>query len=313
MDQEQLSKLLDKYQAGTCTPEEEEQVLNWLNSRNTDQGEWHNMTATAQQAYLDALYKDVRQSIKIPARRQPLRMILRVAAIAVVVLGAALMYILMNRPEQMETIESLAGTKRIQLPDGSVVVLNAASKLHYMADWETREVILEGEAFFDVKASSELPFVITSGEVRTRVLGTSFNIQAYPKDGKISVGVITGKVEMSKAAEKIILEKGEAGVFDKQQGKLSHGVFQKEPEAWVKGELNFFHMPLSEVTVVLQRHYDVSIEISNNSSKQCEITGRFHVNQTIDEVLQLICKTIDATYKADGKRVIIHAENGCHH
>lgn len=313
MDQEQLSKLLDKYQAGACTPEEEEQVLNWLNSRNTDQGEWHNMTATAQQAYLDALYKDVRQSIKIPARRQPLRIILRVAAIAVVVLGAALIYILMNRPEQMETIESLAGTKRIQLPDGSVVVLNAASKLQYMADWETREVILEGEAFFDVKASSELPFVITSGEVRTRVLGTSFNIQAYPKDGKISVGVISGKVEMSKAAEKIILEKGEAGVFDKQRGKLSHAVFQKEPEAWVKGELNFFHMPLSEVVVVLQRHYDVSIEISNNSSKQCEITGKFHVNQTIDEVLQLICKTIDATYKADGKRVIIHAENGCHH
>lgn len=313
MDQEQLSKLLDKYQAGTCTPEEEEQVLDWLNSRNTDQGEWHNMTATAQQAYLDALYKDVRRSIKMPARRQPLRMILRVAAIAVVVLGAALIYILMNRPEQMETIESLAGTKRIQLPDGSVVVLNAASKLQYLADWATREVILEGEAFFDVKASSELPFVITSGEVRTRVLGTSFNIQAYPKDGKISVGVITGKVEMSKAGEKIILEKGEAGVFDKQQGKLSHGVFQKEQEAWVKGELNFFHMPLSEVAVVLERHYDISIEISNNSSKQCEITGKFHVNQTIDEVLQLICKTIDATYKADGKRVIIHAENGCHH
>jgi len=313
MDQEQLSKLLDKYQAGTCTPQEEEQVLNWLNSRNSDQGEWHNMPAAAQQAYLDALYKDVRQSIQTPVRRQPLRMFLRVAAVAIVVLGATLIYILMNRPEQMETVESLAGTKRVQLPDGTVVVLNAASKLQYPADMQTRQVILEGEAFFDVKASSELPFVITSGEVRTRVLGTSFNIQAYPKDGKISVGVISGKVEMSKAAEKIILEKGEEGVFDKQQGKLAHAVLQQEPEAWVKGELNFFHMPLAQVAVVLQRHYDISIEISNNSSKQCEITGKFHVNQTVDEVLQLICKTIDATYEADGKRVIIHAENGCHH
>jgi ferric-dicitrate binding protein FerR (iron transport regulator) len=164
-----------------------------------------------------------------------------------------------------------------------------------------------------VKASSDAPFVITSGEVRTRVLGTSFNIQAYPKDNQISVGVITGKVEVSKAAEKIVLGKGESAIYNKQQGRLSHVVFNDSPEGWVKGELNFFHMQLGEVAEVLQRTYHVTIEISNKKSKACEITGKFHVNQSIDEVLQLICKTIDATYEVDGKRVIIHAENGCHH
>jgi len=81
----------------------------------------------------------------------------------------------------------------------------------------------------------------------------------------------------------------------------------------VKGELNFFHTPLTEVAAILERHYNISITISNSSSKQCEITGKFHVNQTMNEVLQLICKTIDATYEADGERVTIHAENGCHH
>lgn len=314
MDQKQLGILLDKYLAGTCTPEEEQVVQHWLSSRNTNESEWHNMTPAAQQAYLDALYKDVRQSIKVVPITSRRRLFLRIAAIAVIVLGAGLLYILMRQQSTPAmTLECVAGVQEATLPDGSVVALNAGSKLEYLVKGDTREVTLEGEAFFVVKADPNQPFVITSGKVRTRVLGTSFNIQAYPKDDHISVSVVSGKVEMSKAAEKIVLEKGEKGLYNKQQGNLSQAVFSDPPSAWVNGELNFFHMPLAEVAKVLERSYQVTIDISNNSSKQCEITGKFRINQSIDEVLQLICKTIDATYEVEGSRIRIQAGKGCQH
>ncbi len=319
MDQEQISRLLDKYLAGACTPEEEQAVHEWLKSRHYDQSQWQRMSGQAQQEFLDALYRDVRQSINVkkPAPdRRSIRMTLRIAAVGLVLLGAALLYLVTSRNDKAEelTIATTTGTKKATLPDGSVVILNASSQLRYKQSWKAREVELSGEAYFDVQPNSDRPFVIRSGAVRTRVLGTSFNIQAYPAERRIAVSVISGKVALTgeKSEEKILLEKGQAGIYDREDHRITQVRTEGDsPAAWTEGKLNFFHMTLEEVAAVLERTYNIRISIKNDRTRKCEITGRFHINQSPAEILEVICKTIDATYKIEGENITIDQPAGC--
>lgn len=351
MEQEQISRLLDKYLAGNCTPEEEQAVQDWLNSRPQQDQRWREMSGPAQHEYLAELFRDVRRTIgeeaaviRLQARRRSLRLTLRVAAVALVVLGASLLYLFRNSlvPEKLHTIATAKQeTKRILLPDSSVVVLNGSSKLSYAENWKDREVQLEGEAYFEVKASPEHPFVIRSGAVQTRVLGTRFNISAYPEDKRISVGVITGKVEVGKlkSADKVLVNSGEMAIYDKPADQISHertkekilvkskelAVYDKQKDqivhtetkdtaynAWMEGKLNFYRTPLSDVAAALERTFGVNIHIRNSYEKECEINGRFHINQPPAEILTIICKSINAECTIVGDEVTIDNSHSCY-
>lgn len=379
MEQEQISRLLDKYLAGNCTPEEEQAVHNWLESRPQQDQRWKEMSGAAQQAYLAELFRDVRRTIgedaqhagahtsrsaaagtgarpdhavdageeaaiiRLPSRR-PLRLTLRIAAAVIVLLGGTLLYLFRNSllPAQMHTIATAhRETKRVVLPDSSVVVLNSNSKLSYADNWKERTVTLEGEAYFEVQASPEDPFVIRSGEVQTRVLGTSFNISAYPRDKRISVGVMTGKVELRKirTEDRILVNPGEMAVYDREKDHISHAateetvmvesteiaVFDKRKNhivhsvekdtvynAWMEGKLNFYRTPLSDVAAALERVFPINITISNNYENECEINGRFHVNQSPAEILTIICKSINAECTIEGNEAVIKNDHPCY-
>ncbi|GEP96337.1 FecR domain-containing protein [Chitinophaga cymbidii] len=400
MEQEQISRLLDKYLAGNCTPEEEQAVHNWLESRPQQDQRWKEMSGAAQQAYLAELFRDVRRTIgedgnvhaqrfaagseqpkagtgqalatgthnerpqtgsgqahvaagneqpdatiiRLPSRRRSLRLTLRIAAAVIVLMGGTLLYLFRNSllPAQMHTIATAhRETKRVILPDSSVVVLNSNSKLSYADNWKERKVTLEGEAYFEVQASPEHPFVIRSGEVQTRVLGTSFNISAYPQDKRISVGVMTGKVELSKisADGRILVNPGEMAVYDREKDHISHAgteekvmveskeiaVFDKRKNhivhsvekdtaynAWMEGKLNFYRTPLSDVAAALERVFPINITISNNYENECEINGRFHVNQSPAEILTIICKSINAECTIEGNEAVIKNDHPCY-
>lgn len=354
MEQEQINRLLNKYLAGNCTPEEEQAVLDWLNSQPQQGNRWNEMSGAAQQEYLAELFRDVRRTIgetgqaagetnelrpaagetnapwqaaedashppvvQMETRSRSLRLTLRIAAVTVVVLGASLLYLFRSSfaPVKMNSIATAnREIKRVYLPDSSLVVLNGGSTLRYAEDWKAREVQLEGEAYFEVKASPEHPFVIRSGVVRTRVLGTSFNIHAYPEDERISVGVITGKVEVSKekSTEKILIASGEMGVYDKPKDHISYTDTKDSTyNAWIEGKLNFYHAPLSEVAATLERTFGINIHITKSHTKECEITGRFHVNQSSTEILTIICKTINAECTIAGAEVTIDNNAPCH-
>lgn len=362
MEQAQISKLLDKYIAGNCTPEEERAVQHWLDSRPQQGGEWKAMSAAAQQEYLAGLFHDVKQTIgkdegvqhagrddagvmHMKASRRSWYAGLRIAAVLLVVLGVTLLYLFRGSlmPQQLHTVTTAhRETKRIVLPDSSVVVLNSGSRLSYAEDWKDREVLLEGEAYFEVQASPEHPFVIKSGELRTRVLGTNFNISAYPGDKRISVGVMTGKVELSKLrsgdkllvtsgekavydrqedkisreetaeADKVLVASGEVGVYDRQKNRISHeGTKDTLYNAWMEGQLNFYRTPLSDVTAALERTFGIRIRILNSYENECEINGRFHVNQTPADIIKIICISINAECTIEGNEVVIDNDRPC--
>ncbi|MBC9797432.1 FecR family protein, partial [Sinomicrobium weinanense] len=182
-----------------------------------------------------------------------------------------------------ETVTTPPGQRyNVVLEDGTRVRLNAGSTLSFPDRFRSdiRKVELTGEAFFEVTPDPEKPFVIRSQGLNTTVLGTSFNIQAYPEDKAVRVTVATGKVkvgpeEASSGAGKTFLTPNQQALFDKQ----THTVYTKKVNTahfleWTDGIIRFDDTSLAEAIAILERWYGVKI-IREGHLEQCHITAKF--------------------------------------
>ena len=170
---------------------------------------------------------------------------------ATVILLIASVFLFRNIPNQMDEVRSNLltatteyGQKRtIRLSDGTMVTLNAGSKLEYPDVFieDSRRVKLIGEAFFDVSRNPEQPFLIQSQKLTTRVLGTSFNVRSYPEESSVSVSVITGKVQIkSEEGEEELLLPEDMGVYHKSSTSIAKMKFDEDQQiGWTKNMLIF--------------------------------------------------------------------------
>ncbi|MCE6989700.1 FecR family protein [Dyadobacter sp. CY323] len=211
---------------------------------------------------------------------------------------------------KMQTeVTGIGERKKVTLEDGSVVWLNAKSKLTYPASFEktSREVRLEGEAYFEVFRDVQRPFTVESGQVKTKVLGTSFNIQAYDADPAVAVTVLTGKVQVNTSESAIQIVRN-------QQVKYLNGNIYKEADidaeaqiAWQNGKLQFRNLLLSDVIKTLERNYPVEITY-NTSSSDCHVHADFDAETPIENVMEMLAVSLggeviklgNAQYKLDG-------------
>ncbi|MBC5993522.1 FecR family protein [Pontibacter cellulosilyticus] len=215
----------------------------------------------------------------------------------------------------MEVVES--GNRRIAvvLPDNSQVWLNKGSKLIYDKDFDRNErnVQLEGEAFFEVKRDVERPFIIHSNEAQTKVLGTSFNLRAYPDEPLVELAVATGKVAFSLKEQKkeVIVTPG----FAVQLNTLSNELRKEEIPgenawAWKTGKLQFANEELKNILPVLERYYDTEIELKNSALGTCRFTGTFQ-QADLEEVLQVLTATMQLKYIEQDKQGYSLTGQGC--
>ncbi len=183
------------------------------------------------------------------------------------------------------------------LPDGSVVTLNGDSKLLFPKKFkgDIREVTIIGEAFFDVLPNPEKPFVINAGNAQVKVLGTSFNVCAYPENETIEVIVKTGKVQViSKNTDllaenrEIFLTPGEKGTLFRESHLLEKTV-NLNPNflAWKTHDLVFNKVPLQDVIRCLEKAYHVEIEVTDPVLNDLVYEGHFD-QKPIDFVLDVI-------------------------
>lgn len=188
------------------------------------------------------------------------------------------------------------------LPDGSVVALNSKSKLLFPKKFtgDIREVTIIGEAFFDVKPNPEKPFVINAGDAQVKVLGTSFNVYAYPESESIEVTVKTGKVQViSKKTDlvaenrEVILIPGEKGTLFTKNHLLEKSV-NTDPNfmAWKTHDLIFNKVPLPEVIRCLEKTYHIDIEMTEPTLNNLLYEGHFD-QKPIDFVLDVIRLTFN--------------------
>lgn len=232
---------------------------------------------------------------------------LRIAAVLVLalLLGSVGFYIGMNHRKADVFTEVLANDRQVLhdvfLPDGTQVTLNSNSKITFPKEFKGgfREVALEGEGFFHVKPDADTPFVISAGDARIQVLGTSFNVNARRNAQTVEVVVETGKVRFHSnygqeaETDGLILVQGEKGLLFTESHRLEKTLNDNpNVSAWRTHELIFNHTRLRDVVSDLEKVYHVEIQLSDPSLLELEYTAHFN-DQTIDFILDVIRLTFN--------------------
>jgi transmembrane sensor len=206
---------------------------------------------------------------------------------------------------------------RFQLPDGTQVHLNSDSHLTFPATFgsDSREVRLEGEAFFSVVRDESRPFLVHTEKITTRVLGTSFNKQSYAGDDQVSVAVVSGSVELTNQnhgdlnTAVVVSDNGwvRYSIQEESFDKGRSGI--ESLTAWNENVLLFYDKKLKEVARDLERWYGVQIIFDNKDLMECLIRGE-HRNETLVNVLDAIAYAFEMDYKIEGNKVMLFG-TGC--
>jgi len=241
------------------------------------------------------------------------------AAVAVLVVAAWWVFMRDTTPETLAFSTPNNQSRSITLPDHSQIELNENSTLSYTFDGDTRKVVLSGEAFFDVEKDPKHPFVIETGEVQTRVVGTSFNIRAYPDEAKVKVSVKTGRVEVrkvettpQKTAPPLELLPGNTGVYIKESDALekAQDVATKDVDSWQQGTIVFtFGTTLSEVIPALEKFYNIQINADESILNKTINTARFSRDTKAQDVLNIIAESVAGKLTVEGDVFVISGGN----
>ncbi len=189
-------------------------------------------------------------------------------------------------------------TVEYELPDGSKVWLNQASVVRYPETFtgDTREIYLEGEAFFDIAPDAGKPFIIHANGTQTRVVGTSFGIRAVKEEDEVVVTVSTGIINLSAEGKSGYMElrKGEQGTCLPQKQLLEKNE-TPDPNllAWKTKILTFKQTPLAEVAKVIGNTYHIPVTVDPSISR-LQLTSTFE-QRSIDEIMEIIELSLQVT------------------
>jgi len=193
----------------------------------------------------------------------------------------------------------------LTLSDGTILFLDLGSRLQIPENFgiDSREVKLEGEAYFEVNPDPEKPFNVYSANAVIKVLGTKFNVRAWKETGKVEVAVTEGRLSfgVDEAPEKqIILNKGFAGSLSKA-GELSapKQVDINKLLSWMRGEMSFDDVPFSEILAQVERWYNVRFSLQDSTIIDERLAVSINKN-SLNNVLDVLTTLTNTQYKIDG-------------
>ena len=328
-------ELLIKYLKNNCSDNEFDEVVEWVKTeaskkeaRSWSFDQWKSIEPDLKKKdetkYQSLLYK-IHYEINVKQRNDKNREVAvlpkainwlsRAAAILVIPLLGVVFYMLSNNGnfqmnkyadqvvDSLEIIAPIGSRTIVQLSDGTEVHLNYGSKIKYPRNFgNTREVTLSGEGYFDVAHNPEKPFIVKTGKLNVKALGTEFNVNAYPGDDVIETTLIEGKVVIEKTiqGEKNLslgtMVPGQHVAYDLNSGKVTStkgGVGKYV--AWKEGKMIFDNAPIAEVARELSRKFNVVIEVEDNI-KYLTYTVAF-ADDPLFLILDLMTETTPITYK----------------
>lgn len=196
----------------------------------------------------------------------------------------------------------------ITLPDGTLVHLNYESRLQFPEHFEgdNREVILEGEAFFEVTHDASRPFKVKTGGLETVVLGTSFNVWSPKYSNETKVSLVNGKVKVHVPDKKDhFLSPGEELEYNIQNEQITTRTFDiSQVTAWKEGVMIFEDTEFNEFVDKLSKWYGVNFQIYGNTPNDWKINGRYE-NEKLEDILTGLQFMYDVKYKMDGKNITL--------
>lgn len=201
----------------------------------------------------------------------------------------------------------------LKLSDGTTVYLNSGTSLKYpikFIEGQHRKAFLTGEAYFDVAKDAEHPFVVASEHIDVKVLGTVFNVSAYPEDASADVVLIEGSVRMAAngtpSNQEATLVPGTKGSLNKtSENILTEKVDTAIYTSWIQGELFFRNMPFENIVKKLERHYDRKIVIQNKDLKS-EIFNASFKEEPIENVLSYFKDSFNIKYHTENNIIYIN-------
>lgn len=234
---------------------------------------------------------------------------------AVLVVGLSIWFIVRNIPGDVAEMQVLATSEAVEtdsLPDGSIVTVNRGGRVTYPETFsgDRRVVTLQGEAFFQVAANPDKPFVVQANTAEVTVLGTSFYVQAYDSAGMVDIGVEEGKVSVTSKGVLAVLQAGERVIINTRSGELTaKKAYDPNVLFWKSETLTFRDVPLQEVFDVLESAYGVDIEVRDQDIIRCRLSARFD-KAPVEQVLQIIGTNFGIATEKQGD-VFIVSGNGC--
>lgn len=326
MENTAFQKLLKKYRLGDCTEPERQLVEEWYSNldrgyvvdvqdiNSLEQKLWANISTQIDQK--ESEIESVDYALKGIIRWSVLRKIAAVLLIGLGFLGLQINQISKQVDSRGIIVNPEFST--VFLSDGSIVKLKGDSKLEYPNIFigNTREVNLDGEAFFDIAKDSIKPFIIYSSNITTKVLGTSFSIKAYKGDNAQEVEVVTGKVlvsvkQLSGISKEIILVPSQKIIFNQKSDSLiAINTIDSTPISQViPPKLAFIEVPLQQIVSTLSDLYDKQIIIKNSAMGNCLITADL-TEEPFEICLEILAKLVNATYTINNQIIEING-SGC--
>ncbi len=200
------------------------------------------------------------------------------------------------------------GEFTMTLADGTRVWLNSESELHFPLQFggEQRIVQLTGEAYFEVAKDEHRPFFVQTGDVRIRVLGTSFNVTSYPEHEKIETTLEQGRIQITNGKELVDVVPGKQVVYDKKNSQFKmRSVDTKLYTSWKDGYYKFEQMTLEEIMETLSLWYDLNVFYVNAEVKSLEFTGRLRRYDRVEGLLRKFEQMNLVEFELNGRNVMI--------
>ena len=319
-------EIIEKYLNHKCSEGEQVLVEAWYNSFENNADGISGMSDNNREELIQQIRRNIDRKIKPIQLYTPSRWIWYASGIAAILLIFISLSFYFN-PKSDNNFSriksdvplsdwakyenSSAKVLKIALPDGSIVWLQPKTQLSYnQSDRVFRQVNLKGEAFFDVKRNEGRPFLIYAGKMTTKVLGTSFNVKAYPEMEKFEVSVLTGKVSVMNEAEKeVFVTPKQQVILENKSDILTINELPKNKTFyWELASLTFDNTSMQNVIDNLEYNFNVKINL-NPALKNCRLSGTFD-QEHLSTILEIICKSIDAEYVMDGQNIYLKGE-GC--
>lgn len=301
--------LLKRYALGNCSKEEADKVQHWLDNQNLD-------TDPSVFGGIDrlALKQEIWEGtgfVKPVKKKNPaFAYAYKIAACLAIVFFAG--YQFYGRKQSVTAVKSTyrdlavsSGRKvMVTLSDGTIVQLNGDSKFKYPLTFlkhGQREVFLDGEAHFKVAKDPSRPFIIHAAGTATRVLGTVFNLKAYPEQKGAVLTVEEGKVRFSadgNTIDHLILTAGKQGIYEAGHGFKMQEVAAEDAVAWKDSKMILKKLTLQEISLIITRWYGTRVEIKDKQLAAERFTGVYK-NTTIETLAKDISMAFHCQYKLD--------------
>lgn len=309
-------QILYRFFEGTTSLEEEKQIREWMEASPDNE-----RTFLKERKMFDAMLllgnekkrKEIteKKNTKTP---KLIREFIKIAAVIALTLGAATIYQTHESSTGeplMQTVSVPAGQRvNITLPDGTAVWLNARTSISYPVNFnkKNRQVILNGEAYFEVAKEVNSPFLVQTNACNVEVLGTHFNVDAYADSNIFETSLLEGSVRVTPindSSRSIILKPNTKAYLE--DGKLKIAQIEDfDTYRWREGLLCFKNASFNTIMHAFEKYYGTRFEINNDQINSYKYNGKFRLADGVDYALRVLQKDIRFSYTRDDEQQIVY-------